>query len=349
MFTTLFTNEQFWFAMLSFAILMYVILDGFDLGLGILYPWFRDEQERGLMMSSIAHIWDGNETWLVFGGVILFAAFPAAYALLLSQMYLPVIMMLLALVLRGASFEYRFKATTSTQWWDRIFSFGSAVAAFAQGYILGSVVLWQQPQTINGINLFAILTGLAVMAGYALLACGWMIIKKSTDMQIRAAKLAQKLTVMVMLSFVVVCLWTVLASPAVYQRWFSWPNIALLAPLPMLAVIISVSLYRYCQIIEQSLEHSANNQTNRLNQLNLKLPFALTVGLFMIGFAGLWVGMYPYIIPGQLTLTAALAPVSSLEFTAPGVVILIPVILSYTIYGYRVFGGKAQSIVQVYK
>ena len=335
-------SAEFWFAVLSFAILMYVILDGFDLGLGILYPWFSDEKERSLMMSSIAHIWDGNETWLVFGGVVLFAAFPAAYALLLSQVYLPVIIMLLALVLRGAAFEFRFKATRSTRWWDRIFSFGSSTAAFAQGYILGAVVLGMdstQPDT--GINLFAVLTGFAVMAGYALLACCWMIMKKSTVMQARAAKLAQRLTVIVMCCFAVVCLWTVLVSPEVYQRWFSWPNIAVLSPLPIFAVCISLGLYRYCQMIEQKIGDPAN-------QLKLKTPFILTVLLFALGFAGLWIGMYPYILPGQLTLWDALAPASSLAFISPGVIILIPMILSYTIYGYRVFGGKTQEIKQVY-
>ncbi len=334
-------SAEFWFAVLSFAILMYVILDGFDLGLGILYPWFNDEQERGLMMSSIAHIWDGNETWLVFGGVILFAAFPAAYALLLSQLYLPVIMMLLALVLRGAAFEFRFKASTSTVWWDRVFSSGSGIAAFCQGYILGNVVQGID-QTSTGINLFGVLTGFAVMAGYALLACGWMVIKKTADMQYRAAKLGQSLTIIVVTCFAAVSLWTVVTNPVVWHRWFDWPNLILLLPLPSLAALVSYLLYKKYRHFALCIEQSKSPGS-------LKTPFILTVMLFMLGFAGLWVSMHPYIVPGQLTLWDALAPASSLAFISVGVLILIPTILIYTIYGYRVFGGKSESIKQVYK
>jgi cytochrome d ubiquinol oxidase subunit II len=334
-------SAEFWLVILSFSVLMYVILDGFDLGLGILYPWFKDEKERSLMMSSIAHIWDGNETWLVFGGVILFAAFPAAYALLLSSLYLPVMMMLLALVMRGAAFEYRFKSTRSTVWWDRSFAFGSSTAAFCQGYILGSVVQGVD-RADSGISLFCLLTGFAVMAGYALLACCWMMIKKTTAMQIRAAKLGKVLTVIVMFSFVVISSYSALANPHIWDRWIGWPNSLILAPLPILAVTVGFWLYHHCGFLQQSIAQGKEG-------LNLRLPFILTVVLFVLGFIGLWVGMHPYIIPGQLTMYEALAPQSSLSFISVGVIVLLPTILAYTFYGYRVFGGKAVVIEQLYK
>ncbi|NQZ07984.1 MAG: cytochrome d ubiquinol oxidase subunit II [Algicola sp.] len=344
-------NAEFWFAILAFSVLMYVILDGFDLGLGILYPWFKSPQERGLMMSSIAHVWDGNETWLVFGGVILFAAFPKAYAMLLSGVYLPVIVMLLALVMRGAAFEYRFKSTTSTVWWDRAFALGSSTAAFCQGFILGTVVDGKvvdgkiiQGDVIAasgpGLSLFPVLTGFAVMAGYALLGCGWMMIKKTPDMQIRAAKLAQMLTVIVLVSFIGVSLYSVLTNPLIWQRWFSWPNVLLLSPLPLLAMTLGGWLYLHCGYLAKTIKPG---QTPTI----YRLPFILTVLLFMLGFAGLWIGMHPYLIPGQLTLYDALAPKSSLSFVFYGVVALLPVILIYTFYGYRVFGGKAEAISQL--
>lgn len=323
-------SAEFWFFMLSFAILMYVILDGFDLGLGILYPWFKDERERAMMMKSIAHVWDGNETWLVFGGVILFAAFPKVYALLLSAAYLPVIIMLLALVMRGAAIEYRFKSTTSTRWWDRAFGLGSSVAAFCQGFILGNVVSGQL-----GLSLFSVITGFSVMAGYALLACGWMMIKKHKDMQMRAAYLAKRLTVMVLIAFALVSLYSLAQNPQLVDRWFGWPQLLFLAPLPLLAVVLGFWLYQHCSYLIVELEKGETD-------LPLKMPFILAISLFALGFVGLWVGMHPYLVPGKFTMYDALAPESSLAFVAPGVMLLVPVILLYTLYGYRVFVGKVQ-------
>lgn len=320
-------SAEFWTLLLSFAILMYVILDGFDLGLGILYPWFKGEHERELMITSIAHVWDGNETWLVFGGVILFAAFPPVYSLLLSWAYIPVICMLVALVLRGAAIEYRFKSTTSTRWWDRIFGFGSAVAAFCQGYLLGNVVVAD-----FGFNLFSVFTGIAVMAGYALLGCCWMIIKKTPDMQIRAAMLAKRLTVVVLFAFIIVSLYSLYLNPAVWQRWFGWPQILYLSPLPALSAAVGCWLYQHCDYLLQTL--------GKEQELPLRLPFVLTVCLFVIGFVGLWVGMYPFLLPGQWSMYDALAPASSLSFVSYGVVLLVPLILAYTVFGYRVFSGK---------
>lgn len=325
-------NAEFWFVLLSFAVLMYVILDGFDLGLGILYPWFDDENERAMMMKSIAHVWDGNETWLVFGGVILFAAFPSVYSMVLSSAYLPVIVMLLALVMRGAAIEYRFKSTTSTRWWDRAFGYGSSIAAFCQGFILGNVVTGS-----FGLSLFSVITGFAVMAGYALLACGWMIIKKHQDMQVRAAKLGQWLNVIVMVAFAVVSLYSIYLNPALWQRWFGMPNVLILFPLPLLAVTLSVWLHLHLNYLIKALKQ--NNQ-----DVSLKLPFVLTIALFGLGFIGLWVGMHPYLVPGKVTMYEALAPASSLSFVSPGVIVLVPMILAYTMYGYKVFSGKVDEI-----
>jgi cytochrome d ubiquinol oxidase subunit II len=334
-------SAEFWFVVLSFAVLMYVTLDGFDLGLGILYPWFESDKERSLMMSSIAHIWDGNETWLVFGGVVLFAAFPQAYAMLLSSMYMPVMIMLLALVMRGAAFEYRFKGTTSVKWWDRAFALGSSVAAFCQGFILGKVVqgVSSSPMELSTV-IFPIITGFSVMAGYALLACGWMIIKKTADMQLKAAALAKTLIIVVLVAFAVVSLYSLIAHPQVAQRWLQWPNVVILAPLPVLALALGFWIYQHCGYL---IVQSRAGKTN----LPVMTPFVLTVILFGLGFVGLWIGMHPFLIPGQLSMYQALAPKTSLAFITPGVVILLPVILLYTLYGYKVFAGKTRGIAQI--
>ncbi len=326
-------SAEFWFALLCFAVLMYVILDGFDLGLGILFPWFRDDNERALMISSVAHVWDGNETWLVFGGVILFAAFPSVYAQMLSGAYIPVIVMLIALVMRGAAFEYRFKSTTSSKWWDRAFGLGSSVAGFCQGFILGNVVSGD-----FGLNLFCVLTGFAVMAGYALLGCGWMVIKKETLMQIRALKLAKGLVIVVLSAFCAICLYNLYLTEELFARWFSWPEVLYLAPLPVLAIALGCWIYLHCDYLIDGLQTKVDS-----HKLPLRLLFILTVLLFLLGFIGLLVGLYPFMLPQQITLYQALAPTSSLAFVAPGVLVLLPIILAYTLYGYHVFSGKVQS------
>ena len=330
-FFTITHSAYFWLALLAFGILMYVILDGFDLGLGILFPWFDTQSQRQVMINSIAPFWDGNETWLVFGGVILLAAFPSAYGLILSSNYLAIMVMLLALVARGSAIEYRSKSDSSTKWWDRLFSYGSCIATFCQGYILGQLVQAEQSQFwLKGI--FSLGCGFALMAGYALLGCCWILIKQNQiDMKIKACQLAIKLTIFVFIAMMLVSLFSLSTNPHVWQVWFSWPESILVLPLPLIALAIAIWLCIHLQYLRSQLPLTTT--THRA----LKLPFMLCILLFVVGFIGLWLGMTPNIVPGALTIHQALAPSNSLSFVSVGVVILLPVILAYTLYGYKVF------------
>lgn len=326
----------FYFLILGFAVLMYVLLDGFDLGVGILYPWFDREGERDHLMRSISHVWDGNETWLVFGGVVLFAAFPAAYAGILSTFYLPIILMLFALIFRGVAFEYRFKAHRSRPYWDLAFSAGSAIAAFCQGLILGSIVQGVNADQISEaswywLSPFAILTGFSVMAGYALLGASYLYMKSRSRIQQHAAHLAKRLLVIVMLAMLTVSLWTVLSSDDIRTRWFDGLNFLYLSPLPIVSCLLAFLAWR-----------GFNNNAHEVR------PFWFVAGIFALGFAGLVVSLFPYLIPNQLTIWDAAAPYSSLKFLLVGILVFIPLILAYTFWGYRVFAGKVEDYQEGY-
>ena len=327
----------FWFGLLAFAILMYVILDGFDLGLGILFPCFDCDTQRKVMVNSIAPFWDGNETWLVFGGVVLLAAFPTAYGLILSSQYLPIIVMLLALVGRGCAIEYRGKADTSVAKWDRVFTYGSSIATFCQGYILGQLV--EAGQSLIWLKtLFSIGCGFALMAGYALLGCCWLLIKqRQSDMLQRACQLGFKLTLLVLVFFGFVSGFSLLSNEKVWLLWTNWPLNLLIVPLPLVAVAIGVWLCLHFRFLERNII------TNRISLHALRLPFILTVILFIVGFIGLWLGMAPTIVPNQLDIYQAIAPQNSLSFVSFGVLFLLPLILCYTLYGYRVFGNHTKN------
>jgi len=317
------------YLLLAFGMVMYVILDGFDLGLGILLPFARDADERELMLASVAPVWDGNETWLVLGGAILFAAFPVAYAILLSAWYVPASLMLCALVLRGVAFEYRPEA----RWkglWSTSLGAGSLLATFCQGAMLGSFV---QGMQVSGhryaggpwdwLTPFSLMTGMAVAAGYALLGATWLILKTEGALQARCYRLARPLTLVLLFFFAVVSIWTPLSQPAIAERWFSFPAIAYLAPLPLASVVASVVLWR-------SLE----------KQWELA-PFLLGVALFLFALVGLFYSLWPYIVPRVLTVWEAASPPATLGFILVGVVVLMPFVLGYTLHTYRLFRGKA--------
>nr|WP_067287177.1 cytochrome d ubiquinol oxidase subunit II [Marinobacterium profundum] len=326
----------FYFLLLGFAILMYVVLDGFDLGLGILYPWFDDESQRDHMMRSISHVWDGNETWLVFGGVILFAAFPLAYATILSTLYVPIMIMLIALIFRGVAFEYRFKAHRSKPWWDKAFAIGSSVAAFCQGLMLGALVQGVDANAIDASSLnwlspFSVLTAFSVMAGYALLASCYLAMKSRGEIRDRAARLGRRLVIAVMVAMALVSLWTLMEAPEIRARWFDGYHLLLLSPLPLLSLGAGWLLF-----------HDLGDKQHE------QRPFFLAVALFVLGFAGLVVGLFPYLVPRQLTFMQAQAPVSSLEFLLPGVLIFVPLICGYTFWGYRIFSGKVEDFEEGY-
>lgn len=334
----------FYFLLLGFAILMYVLLDGFDLGIGILYPWFNSDAEHDHLMRSISHVWDGNETWLVFGGTILFGAFPAAYAGLTSTLYLPIILMLIGLIFRGVAFEYRFKSHTSKKWWNRSFAIGSTLAAFCQGIMLGAVVQGIEAGAIHHSSMqwltpFTLLTGLAVMAGYALLGCCYLVMKSRDDIQQKAASYAKKLLIAVMLAMVLVSLWTVIAQADIRERWLGGWHTLYLVPLPLLSALAAWQLWRDLHQV---------NAPQAITSLHETRPFWLAASLFLLGFAGLIVSLFPYIVPRKLDLYQAAAPDSSLLFMLPGVIIFVPLILAYTLWGYRIFKGKVEDFEEGY-
>jgi len=319
-----------WFAVIGFGVLMYVVLDGFVLGIGVLAPFAEDEQQLDVMMNTAAPIWDGNETWLVLGGAGLLAAFPKAYAVLLSGLYLPVLLLVVALVFRGVAFEFRFKAHRSRRLWSVSFALGSLLASFAQGVILGALVQGlpvEDGHYVGGafgwFSPFSMLTGAAVVTGYALLGSTWLILKTEGREQALARSLARPLTVAVIVFMGLVSTWLPFLQSGVMERWFSDGNFWWLAPVPLLTLGVAAALWR-------SVMHPRRDLP----------PFLLTLALFVLGFIGLVLGMWPYLLPPSMTLWQAAAPTSSLGFSMVGLLLLLPVILGYTVWSYRVFRGK---------
>lgn len=319
-----------WFGVIGFGVLMYVVLDGFVLGLGILAPFAEDEHQLDHMMNTAAPIWDGNETWLVLGGAGLLAAFPKAYALILSALYLPVLMMLIALVFRGVAFEFRFKAGRSKIVWGAAFALGSLCAAFWQGVILGAIVEGmplQEGKYVGGMfgwfSPFSMLTGAAVLFGYALLGSTWLILKTEGRLQLIARTLTRPLVLVVTVFMGLVSAWLPFLSSKIMARWFDSGNFWWLAPVPVLALLNAFLLWRAAM---------AEGRDAR--------PFVLTLCFFGLGFAGLVLGMWPYVVPPSLTLWEAASPPASQGFVLAGLVVLLPVVLGYTWWSYRVFAGK---------
>ncbi|MDX1391692.1 MAG: cytochrome d ubiquinol oxidase subunit II [Rheinheimera sp.] len=343
-----FSLPLFYFLLLGFAILMYVLLDGFDLGMGILYPWFNSDAEHDHLMRSISHVWDGNETWLVFGGVVLFAAFPAAYADIASLLYLPIMLMLIGLIFRGVAFEYRFKSERSKQWWNRAFAIGSTVAAFCQGVMLGVLVQGVDTDALALSSLywlspFSLFTGIAVMAGYALLACAYLTMKSRGAIQQKAARYGQRLLLFVMLAMLLVSLFTLYLQPEIRSRWFGGSYTLLLMLLPLLAILAARLLFRDLGRVQR--QFAADKPINMRHESR---PFWLAASLFLLAFAGLVVGLFPYLLPRQLSFYTAAAPDSSLLFLLPGVLIFLPLILAYTLWGYHIFRGKIEDYEEGY-
>ena len=319
-----------WFGVIGFGVLMYVLLDGFVLGLGILAPFAEDEHQLDHMMNTAAPIWDGNETWLVLGGAGLLAAFPKAYALILSALYLPVLMMLIALVFRGVAFEFRFKAERSKWMWGAAFALGSLCAAFWQGVILGAIVEGmplQEGKYVGGMfgffSPFSMLTGAAVVFGYALLGSTWLILKTEGALQKMARAMTRPLVLVVVVFMGLVSAWLPFLSSKIMARWFETGNFWWLAPVPLLVLLNAFALWRAVM---------AQGRDAR--------PFVLTLCFFGLGFAGLVLGLWPYIVPPSLTIWQAASPPSSQGFALVGLVFLLPVILGYTWWSYRVFAGK---------
>lgn len=314
---------------IAFAIFAYVVMDGFDLGIGILFPTLPPGRERDSAMNSIAPVWDGNETWLVLGGGGLLAAFPLAYGVIFSALYAPIIAMLLALVFRGVAFEFRWRDPGHRAFWDMAFNVGSTVATLAQGITLGAllqgIVIRDRGYAggwFDWLTPFSLLVGVSLVCGYALLGATWLIMKSEGPLQERCYRLAFRLGIAVILAMAAVSAWTPFLRDAYWLRWFAWPQVLFTAQVPLLVVIASATFFL-------SL-HWRHHYT----------PFLMALALFTLGLAGLGVSLYPYVVPPAISIWDAAAPDVSLKFMLPGVLVMVPVILAYTGYSYWVFRGK---------
>ena len=316
-------------ALMAVSILAYVVLDGYDLGVGLLLKATPDVAERDRMVASIGPFWDANETWLVLGVGLLLVAFPVAHGVVLTALYLPVALMLVGLTLRGVAFEFRAKAGNATdkRRWDMAFAGGSALAALTQGWMLGRYVLgfaegW-------GALLFALLSALGVAAAYAFIGACWLIWRTEGALQKRAVAWARMTLWVVAAGIIGVSLATPLASPRIMARWFEMPNFLLLAPLPLATAALVVglaSLLRHMPLPGDALR---------------RVPFWAAVALFCLSFAGLAWSFFPYIVPERLTLFQAASAPESLSLILIGAAFVLPVILAYTVLAWRIFGGKA--------
>jgi cytochrome bd ubiquinol oxidase subunit II len=321
-----------WTTILAVGVFLYVALDGFDLGVGMLYNFAPDRRTRELVMNSIAPIWDGNETWLILGSVGLFAAFPVAFAIIIPAVYFPILLMLLALIFRGLAFEFRYRDAEHRTFWDHGFAAGSALAAFAQGVVLGAFIQGFQVegrQFVGGsfdcFTPFSIFTGAALMSGYALLGAGWLIVKTEGDLQDWARALGRRCLIGVTLAIAIVSLWTPFIDTHIAARWFTWPNIAILAPVPL----ITAGLVWY--------------EWRSLNDRSEYAPFLAALGLFVMSYLGIAISLWPMIVPGHFTFEQAAASQSTQAFLLIGTLVLLPIILVYTAWSYWVFRGKVQS------
>ena len=320
-----------WAVILIAAITIYVVLDGFDLGIGMLFAVERHEGRRDVMVNTIAPVWDGNETWMVLGGATLYGVFPGAYSTLLPAFYLPIVLMLVALIFRGVAFEFRImtRGTGREKLWDGGFMIGSGIAAFCQGAILGGVV--QGIKVVDGafvgssmdwLTPFSVLCGLAVMCGYALLGATWLIWRTTDVLEASCRKWAKLLAIGLFVCIVAVSLWTPMLHAPYLRRWTEWPNIVFVAPVPLLVIALGFLL------------------TIGLRRGHSKGPFLCALGWFFLCLSGLGITVWPYAVPPGLTLWDVSSPPSSQFFQLVGTVILLPIILTYTVYSYRVFRGK---------
>ena len=314
------------------AIFLYVLLDGFDLGIGIIFPFAPSDKCRDKMMNSIAPFWDGNETWLVMGGGGLFAAFPLAYAILMPAFYIPIIAMLLGLIMRGVAFEFRFKASEKTKkFWDYIFHFGSLIATFCQGAILGAFV---QGVQVDGRNFsgsafdwassFSMMTGVALIFGYVLLGSTWLIMKTQDATQIWSRKVASYALVFVIIFMILVSAIMPFLNDLVKAFWFETPNIYYLALIPLITSLLILSLWRDLRNSQKEYQ-----------------PFLTVIAIFLMGYLGIAISIYPWIIPFKYNIWEASASAEGLSLMLIGVLPLLPIILGYTAYCYYVFRGKA--------
>ena len=321
-----------WAVIILFGIMMYVVMDGFDLGIGILFPFFQEKEDRDVMMNSVAPVWDGNETWLVLGGAGLLAAFPLAYSVILSAFYLPLILMLIGLVFRGVAFEFRFKARPGRRRvWDKSFAGGSLVAAFFQGVTLGGFVQGVPVRdhafaggAFDWITPFAMFTGFGLCVAYALLGATWLVMKTEGRLQQQMRSIARYLVWVLLAVITSISIWTPLIEESIARRWFAFPNIVWLSPVPLLVAATTFLLLR------------------ELGRSVHVTPFLLTLAMIFLGYLGLGISIWPNVIPYQVSIWDAAGPPMSMGFALVGTVFILPVILAYTVWSYWVFRGKVR-------
>jgi len=322
-----------WTLILGLAVFFYVLLDGFDLGVGILYNLAPDTATRTLLMNSIAPIWDGNETWLVLGGLSLLAAFPLAFAIILPALYFPILVMLLALIFRGVAFEFRYRDSERRTFWDHAFGYGSAIATFAQGVVLGAFIQGFQVEgrhftggSFDCITPFSLFTGLALLSGYSLLGAGWLILKTEGPLQVQARVQARLSFLGTLAAIAIVSLWTPFLDGDIARRWFSWPDVALLSPVPLLTALFAVLEWRAIANPKAELA-----------------PFLYAVLLFALSYLGIAISLFPMIVPHHYSLWQAASSPDTQIFLGVGTLFLLPVILVYTGWSYWVFRGKVRA------
>lgn len=317
-------------ALMGLSVLMYAILDGYDLGVGILLPTDNPEH-ADIMVASIGPFWDANETWLVLAVGLLLIAFPAAHSLTLKALYLPATFMLIGLILRGVAFDFRAKASFSHRpTWNRIFKIGSLIAATTQGYMLGMYV--------NGFDtslsgyLFACLSAIGVTCAYCFIGATWLVMKTEGELQLKSIKVAKRTLIVAFCGIAIVSATNLLFNPDIYVKWFTFPNILFLIPIPIVCAVLFVIAF----VVLKRLQLNPHNDAG--------IPFILCILIFTLSFAGLGFSFFPYIVPNQITIWQAVAAPESLNFLLYGAIVVVPTILMYTAYSYRVFWGKVQEL-----
>lgn len=319
-----------WAVIIIFGVMMYVVMDGFDLGIGMLFPFVKGEQDRDVMMNNVAPVWDGNETWLILGGAGLFGAFPMAYSVVLEALYLPLILMLIGLIFRGVAFEFRFKAKAHKRHiWNKAFIWGSLVATFFQGVALGAFIEGFKVVdrhfaggTLDWLTPFSLFSGLGLIVAYTLLGCTWLIMKTEGPLQQQMHDLAKPLALVLLVVIGIVSLWTPIAYPQIADRWFSMPNLIWFMPVP---ILVLVTFYGLLKAVARNAHYT---------------PFLLTLVLIFLGYSGLGISLWPNIIPPSISIWDAAAPPQSQGFMLVGTLFILPFILGYTFWSYYVFRGK---------
>jgi cytochrome bd ubiquinol oxidase subunit II len=320
---------------MALSMLAYVVLDGYDLGVGVLLRQADDDAQKDTMIASIGPFWDANETWLVLGVGVLLVAFPQAHGVILGALYLPVALMLLALTLRGVAFDFRVKARADHKpLWDRAFFFGSLLAGWSQGYMLGGLITSFQGDLWS--NLFSTLIGFCLLAAYCLLGAGWLIMKTEGVLQLKAVAWARSSLWLTAMGVAAISAATPWVSARIFDKWFSFPNVVMLFPIPLMTLVLFAVMARSLKRLPVRLGQN--------NQYGAAVPFACTVGVFLLSFYGLAYSLFPWLVIDKLTVWQAASSPEALMVIFYGVVIVLPVIIGYTVFAYRVFWGKSTAL-----